>query len=155
MCDVDAVHPDPCRATPGTAIELNYPDLQGRTEEIEIRAYIRDFKTGKPAPNSVVYDQQFQIERELTGTCVKIKHDGSTGNIAVNDPAGGDIATCGQASYPCSNMRIREPTFDELSTEGMKGLPVYCQDGATISMEEWQKTACNQHGGLKKKGVGW
>jgi hypothetical protein len=32
-----------------------------------------------------------------------IEHDGNTGNVVLNDPADGDIATCGRDSYPCKN----------------------------------------------------
>lgn len=31
----------------------------------------------------------------------RINHSGSTGNIVVNEPADGDVVTCGKPDYPC------------------------------------------------------
>lgn len=31
----------------------------------------------------------------------KIAHDGSSGNVVLNDPGKGDVITCGRYSYPC------------------------------------------------------
>jgi len=36
---------------------------------------------------------------EMDPNACRIEHNGNTGNIVVNDPAGGDIQTCG--NYPC------------------------------------------------------
>lgn len=43
------------------------------------------------------FAQDFNLKPE---SC-KIAHNGSTGNVVLNDPADGDVVTCGRDSYPC------------------------------------------------------
>jgi hypothetical protein len=44
---------------------------------------------------------QFSTAFLLADVSCEIKHSGSTGNVVLNSPAKGDVATCGRDSYPC------------------------------------------------------
>ena len=46
-------------------------------------------------PNPIYPGTHFDI----SANCA-IEHGGSTGNIVVNDPANGDVQTCGKVGYP-------------------------------------------------------
>ena len=37
----------------------------------------------------------------VTTVSCHIDHQGNTGNVVLNDPANGDVTTCGRSSYPC------------------------------------------------------
>jgi hypothetical protein len=41
-----------------------------------------------------------------TGPC-EIFHSGNTGAVAVNDPANGDVTTCGGSGWPCPSQARR------------------------------------------------
>lgn len=41
----------------------------------------------------------------VTTVPCRIEHHGSTGRIAVNDPANGDVSTCGSRSWSCGVTR--------------------------------------------------
>jgi hypothetical protein len=51
---------------------------------------------------SPFYDQTFDE------TFCYIYHGGSTGYVALNDPADADITTCGNPDFPCPSLRHRE-----------------------------------------------
>ena len=71
-----------CAINPGETATLNY----GAFGKIEFESVIR----GKEA-----FDHSF---------CY-IFHSGSTGAIALNDPASGDVKTCGGKNWSCSGYR--------------------------------------------------
>ena len=69
---------------PGQVAGIHYPDFAPLGEQ-KIRI----------TPGSHWYD---------IGTAAKpcsIRHSGSTGNVVVNEPADGDVVTCGRGTYPC------------------------------------------------------
>lgn len=69
-----------CGVAPGETAQLNYND-QG---DVIIMTRGTGFNQSFPA----------------NGSCY-LSHNGSTGNVALNDPANGDIVTCGGPGYPC------------------------------------------------------
>lgn len=71
-----------CDIKPGTTAGLSYPDFGGWTIRIMSSKYHFDKTLG------------------AQGGC-KIDHQGSTGDIAVNEPADGDVVTCGQGGWTC------------------------------------------------------
>jgi hypothetical protein len=71
-----------CRIEPGQTADLHYNDVGG---------HITVSSNGSHYPRNTFY---------FTAIC-HIEHNGNTGNIVVNDPAEGDIATCGKSDYPC------------------------------------------------------
>jgi hypothetical protein len=71
---------------PGTTAVLSYNDNPLAAQSITIQS-------------SYYVIQSFRVD---TFTC-RINHDGNTGKIVVNDPADGDVVTCGQPGYSCTN----------------------------------------------------
>jgi hypothetical protein len=52
---------------------------------------------------SPFYDQTFPV------TFCYLNHDGNTGYVVLNDPARGDVQTCGNPGYPCpGSLRVRK-----------------------------------------------
>jgi hypothetical protein len=52
---------------------------------------------------SPFYDQTFSID-----FCY-LNHSGNTGYVALNDPARGDVQTCGNPGFPCpGSLRVRK-----------------------------------------------
>jgi hypothetical protein len=107
-----------CTVTPGVSKEIRYPKAKGKddTEQIRILGYRGKIAEAMltPEENGIVFDQTFDIKPEEFGQCWSIQHSGNTGNIVVNDPAAGDIATCGYQSYKCDTP-VPEPTATEIS----------------------------------------
>lgn len=75
-----------CTIPPGQAADLHYANFPDRTTAVAIESL----------DSGVIYPiKTFNVD----GGCY-ISHSGNTGNIVVNDPADGDVATCG-TSYAC------------------------------------------------------
>ncbi|MDO9297643.1 hypothetical protein [Bradyrhizobium sp.] len=68
---------------PRTTQSLNYLSIGSQTLRIR----------------SPFYDQSFPV------SFCYLNHSGGTGYIAVNDPANGDVQTCGNPGWPCPAMR--------------------------------------------------
>jgi hypothetical protein len=75
-----------CVIPPGQTADLHYPNGGGTTVGIA------------SADETTYPGYSFNVEM----TCY-IDHGGNTGNIVVNDPAKGDVKTCG-TSYPCATQ---------------------------------------------------
>jgi hypothetical protein len=73
-----------CDIKPGTVAGLSYPELGGWSFRIRSAKYNYDTTLGYSG----------------FGGCY-IGHSGGTGIIAVNDPADGDVNTCGKPDWPC------------------------------------------------------
>lgn len=72
-----------CTVPPGKVAELHYSDL-GALGTISIRS------------DGNVYPYTNFDFNSGSGVACNIHHHGNTGNIAVNEPAGGDVTTCGK-----------------------------------------------------------
>lgn len=61
--------------------------------------------SGSIAISSVYYSATFTLSADcgpnMRCTVCYIEHSGNTGRIVVNDPAEGDVVTCGGQGYPC------------------------------------------------------
>lgn len=68
--------------------------LGGQTAELRYGYSGASF--GAIAIRSNVYARVFTVPDGC-----KLQHDGSTGNVVLNDPADGDVVTCGDGSYAC------------------------------------------------------
>jgi hypothetical protein len=81
----DPSRSNPCTIAAGSSTDLYYGNWPRATWSITI----------KSLDGNVVYPENtFQV------IGCKIIHSGNTGNIVVNDPADGDVATCG-TGYAC------------------------------------------------------
>ena len=77
-----------CVVPPGGTAELHYPNFPVVGVPV---IFIHSLDT----PNPIYPGTHFDI----SANCA-IEHGGSTGNIVVNDPANGDVQTCGKVGYP-------------------------------------------------------
>src|ERR1700730_10789910 len=76
-----------CKVPPGQTADLHYNDGDVFP------------KISVSTPGSKIYPgRTFNVQ----GVSCYIDHSGSTGNIAVNDPANGDVSTCGANGWTCS-----------------------------------------------------
>ena len=77
-----------CVIPPGGTADLHYPNFP-------VVGVPGIFIESLDRPNPIYPGQHFDID-----TSCAIEHGGSTGNIVVNDPANGDVQTCGKVGYP-------------------------------------------------------
>jgi len=78
-----------CGVPPGATAVLSYPDNPFAASAITITS-------------SYYYPPRIFF---VDGVSCYINHDGNTGNIVVNDPANGDVQTCGEPGYSCTNTK--------------------------------------------------
>lgn len=144
-----------CTLTPGVSREIHYPKAKGKsdTEQIRILGYRGKIEEGllTPEEDGIVFDQTFDIKPETVGQCWSIQHSGNTGNITVNDPAAGDISTCGYLSYPCDTT-VPEPTAMEISDAAhamclLQTMNPNCHWGCVDGSIVADRQECDQHNG--------
>jgi hypothetical protein len=142
-----------CTATPGRDIEIRFPAPEGGDDkqQIEILGYRGTLPGGGGDVETLIFDQTFDIKAKAFGQCWTISHSGNTGDVVVNDPADGDIATCGFQSYKCSTT-VPEPTLAELSEAAHQACLAnvnnpnchwVCIDGTVVT----DTAQCSTHGG--------
>ena len=144
-----------CTVTPGVSKEIHYPKPRGKndTQQIRILGYRGKLEAGlvKPEENGIVFDQTFDIKPETTGQCWSIQHSGGTGNVTVNDPGAGDVATCGYLSYKCDTS-VPEPTAMEISNAAnamclQQARNPNCHWGCVDGTVVTDKRQCSAHSG--------
>ena len=83
-CSIGPSNGATCNIPAGQTAELHYPN--GKTTD-----------GGIMIQSPVFAAKHYDVD---ANSC-EIKHGGNTGNIVVNDPANGDVKTCGKSTYPC------------------------------------------------------
>ena len=85
-----------CRIPAGAVGEIHYRDALAPSRNPR-QQMTGPLMTVRSRDGGKIYNKQFSVDPKK---CY-INHDGNTGNIVVNDPANGDIVTCGGSSYTC------------------------------------------------------
>lgn len=138
---------DQCRITAGLTSEIRFPNWTKKQHpgdddpgEAKIRI-VGHLALQWDGRSGVVFDETYIVTPDDVG-CVTLVHRGSTGNVVLNDPAKGDIQTCGQLSYKCDTA-IAEPKI----TGECPTCRVWCADGRAVTPAEFNRGACRNSGG--------
>ena len=93
-CSYNSRNQQRCTIPAGKVGEIHYKDhFAPSRKPLPMMAAL----TVRSGDGGKIYNKSFSVD---TKKCY-ISHNGNTGNIVVNDPANGDIVTCGSSAYAC------------------------------------------------------